>query len=451
MRPVKSNRRLLIAFLLALAAAIPQPAAADGFRAYAIIGARIVTVTGETIPKGTVVIRDGLIEAVGPEVVIPPDARVVDASGLTVYPGLIDAHSYLGMPEPPRERRRPGATPQPPPAEEAQPAEAAPSGLNPETMAADLLKINQEAFERARNLGITTALVIPRDGVLPGQSALINLAGDDPKQAIVHTPVALHIRFAPLRGRYPSTLMGVFAYLRQSFLDAGHYQRARAIYERNGRRGVPRPVYDKSLVALLPALERRQPVIMSAERVDEIKRAVALAEEFQLKYIISGAIEGWKITDLLKEKRVPLLVNLNFETSRQAAPWFGQQREPPAEKEREENAANPAALHRAGLRFGFHSGGLARPQDFLANVAKAIEKGLPEEAALRALTIDAAEILGASGQLGSIEPGKIANLFAATAAPWAKNSEVKLLFIDGRMLEVRKEQERKDQPQRPRG
>src|SRR6267142_1522772 len=225
---------------------------------YAIKDAKIVTVSGPDIEHGTIVIRDGLIAAVGANVAAPPDARVIDGSGLTVYPGLIDANTNLALPEA-SPAPSPGggggfvAAPLRPPTPSTGPNSTQPPGLQPEVTVEDTIKPGGASIESARNAGITTALTAPRSGIWMGQSALINLAGETPQQMILRSPVAMHVGFTPLRGGYPGSLMGVFAQLRQMLLDAGRYRDAQQVYERAAR-GTRRPPIDRSLAALLPVL-----------------------------------------------------------------------------------------------------------------------------------------------------------------------------------------------------
>src|SRR6476659_11329777 len=191
---------------------------------YAITNARIVTVSGATIDRGTVVVRNGLIAAVGANVNAPPDARVIDGTGLTIYPGLIDSYTNLALPEAAPSPSPGGgggggffaAQPRPSP---GGPNSSQPPGLQPEVMAEDTLRPGGAEIEASRNIGITTALSSPRTGIWMGQSALINLAGDTPQEMIVRSPFAVHVGFTPLRGSYPGSLMGVFAALRQMMLD----------------------------------------------------------------------------------------------------------------------------------------------------------------------------------------------------------------------------------------
>ena len=246
---------------------------------YAITNARIVTVSGAPIERGTVVVRDGLIAAVGANVTAPADARLIDGTGLTVYPGLIDSSTSLGIPQP--SPSPPSTSPAAAPAEASAQFRAQtsttvalnstqPPGLQPEVLVEDFLRPGGEQIEAARNAGITTALTAPRQGIWMGQSALINLAGDTAQQMIVRSPVALHVGFTPLRtGGYPTSLMGVFAVLRQMLLDAGRYREMQQAYERSPR-GTRRPDQDRSLAALLPVLDGAMPVVMYADREREI-------------------------------------------------------------------------------------------------------------------------------------------------------------------------------------
>jgi imidazolonepropionase-like amidohydrolase len=420
---------------------------------YAITNARIVTVTGPVIPKGTVVFRDGIITAVGENVPIPPDARVIEGSGLTVYPGLFDTQTDLGLPSAPQAPgARPGAAPPSPAQAPAQAQRPEIPHTQPEWMAARQIQLGGPRFESARSAGITTALIIPSRGIFIGQSALINTAGETLQRAIVKSPVALHIGFTPtgggLGGRYPGSLMGVFAHIRQTLLDAQHYGQHWEAYRRNPR-GLERPEYNESLEALQPVVRGELPVIFHVSSESEIRRAIHLAEEFRLTFILSGAIEAYKALDVLREKRVPLLVSVNF-------PERPRDADPDAEEPlrilrlRAEAPQNAARLHQAGVKFAFHSGGLSNPRDYIRNVARAIRAGLPQEAALRALTLNAAEILGVAQQLGSIEVGKIANLVVTDGDLFEERTRIRHLFIDGRPIELRPpEPERPSAPSEP--
>ncbi len=426
--------------------------------AYAITNARIVTAASKgpaTIERGTIVIRNGVIQAVGASVSAPADARVIDANGLTVYPGFIDAHSNLGIPAPRGQQnlaaRFPGV-----PAEmlafaaqqqgggqqqqnQGAPNSLYPAGLQPEVQAIDLIRIDAGAFDAAHAAGITTSLTAPREGIFMGQSALINLAGDSPRELVVRSPVALHVGFTPLRaGTYPSSLMGVFASLRQMLLDAQRYAQLQAAYSRNPR-GMTRPPHDASLEALQPVLSRSMPVVMWASTQREIERALDLAKEFNLRAIIAGGNEAFKVVDRLKADGVPVIATLNFPRRAERQSEDADPEPVRVLRERAEAPKNPGRLAQGGIRFAFTDGGMSNlGTDFLGNLRTAVESGLAQDQAVRALTIDAARILGAEDRIGSIEVGKIANLTLVRGpSVFDRNARVTQVFIDGRPIEVR--------------
>jgi imidazolonepropionase-like amidohydrolase len=411
---------------------------------YAITNAKIVTVAGPVIERGTVVIRDGLIAVVGDKVSTPADARVIDGTGLTVYPGLFDTNSNLGLPAP---------SPLPSPTGggggfvQAQlrattpttsgPNSTQPPGLQPEVMVEDSIKPGGTDIESARTNGITTALTAPRSGIWMGQSALINLAGDTSQEMIVRSPVAMHVGFAPLRaGGYPGSLMGVFAALRQMLLDAQRYQKAMEIYERSPR-GTRRPDLDRSLAALIPVIEGKMFVVMHADQQREIERALDLAQEFKLRAIIAGGTEAAAVADRLRERDVPVLLSLNFPKRTTSAAPEADPETMRTLRSRVEAQKTAAKLAAAKVRFAFQSGGLTNLADYRANAAKAIENGLSKDDALRALTLLAAEILGVGDRLGSIVAGKIANLTITRGDLFDRNTRITNVFIDGRPVDLR--------------
>ncbi len=410
----------------------------DG-EAYALRGGMVVTVTGATIQKGTVVVRNGLIEAVGADINPPADAKVIDTTGMTIYPGFFDSYTSLGVkqaaPTSGPGGGRGGAPVDPIQVMMAQMA-AAPtsSGLLPETSVTEQLEINAETFDQQRSAGITTALTAPRTGIYQGQSALINLGGEAAEKQIIKSPVSLNVAFNSSRGGYPNSLMGVFSFLRQSLLDAQHYREEWSRYDKSPR-GAQRPQVNKSLAALQPVINGQMPVVMQANSVREIKRAVALAEEFKLKYMLAGGTHSYEMADYLKSKNATVLLSLGF-------PQRPQLDDPEDEalaalRERADAPKSAAALHKAGVKFAFNSGTLSRPTDFIANAVRAIEAGLPADAALKAMTINAAEIFGVNEQLGSIEKGKIANLVLASGDIFKKDTKIKHVFVDGKLFDIK--------------
>jgi imidazolonepropionase-like amidohydrolase len=441
--------RLLIVVLLMLTAIVLathySPSEAQrhsGTDTYAITNARIVTVSGPVIDRGTIVIRDGLIAAVDANVTGPADARIIDGAGLTVYPGIIDANTTLGIPRP---SPSPGQSPGGGFAGlfgQSAPSATSPNspnlpGMQPEILAADLIKPGGPEIESARSAGITTAQTAPRGNVFLGQSAIINLAGDTPQQMIVRSPVALYIGLTPLGGgQYPGSLMGVFSSVRQMLLDAKRYREMNDIYLRNPR-GLRRPAQDKSLEALQPVIAGRMPIVMQADSEREIDRVLDLAREFNVKMIINGGREADRVAARLKAMNVPVLLSLNFPKRTTAASPETDPEPLRVLRERVEAPKTAGRLAAAGVRFAFQSGGMSSATDYLVNAAKAVENGFPHDDAIRALTIWPAEILGVASQLGSIEVGKIANLTVTRGDLLAKDRRLAHVFIDGKPVDLR--------------
>ncbi len=411
----------------------------DAPGAFAIKDAQIVTGAGKTIAKGTIVFRSGLITEVGESAKIPADARVIDGAGMTVYPGLIDGYTSLGLAA--------AAQPQAPAGGGRQAAVAATAASGPPSpearlgdpslAAADQVKPGA-SFEDPRSIGVTTALSSPRQGIFAGQSALINLSGEEASKLVLRAPVALTVQFSGgggFGGGYPGSLMGTVAYIRQSFYDAIRYRDEVDRYNRI-KRGVPRPQHDKRLAALLPALKGELPVLVVANSDGDIRRALMIADEFKLKPMIAGAMYGYRVADMLKARNVPVILSVDF--PRRPADLTDDEDETlRVLRQRAEAPKGAARLAQAGVKFAFTSGSL-RPQDFIANVQKAVENGLSKDEALRALTINAAEIFGASEQVGTIEVGKIANLVIVSGDLLAKDTKVRHVFIDGDQIELKK-------------
>jgi len=424
-------------FLLGVALlAAPDAQAQARTGVWALTNARIETITKGTIEKGTIVIRDGIIEAVGANVQPPPDARVVDLTGRTVYPGFIDLTSSMGLAAPSQPQGRFGGGGG---GEGGGPNAGAPAqnvGLEPGRVIANEVAPAVADIRASRDAGMTAALIAPSRGAFRGLSALVPMRDDSATRYIVKAPVALHMGYQGVAGRYPGTLLGVIAYERQQLYDAQRHGLLMDRYK-TGQRGVPRPSYDADLDALVPVVRGQLPAFFAANNENEIRRAINIAKEFDLKLTIVGATEAFRALDVLKTAR-PLVVSVDFPQAVEVTGWAyrGAQRRELNDSATRDAAvsklveANAATLHRAGIKFALASGAL-RPNDFIANVHKAIAAGLPREAAVEALTIRAAEIAGVADQLGSIEQGKIADLVVSDGPPLADNARIRTVFVDG--------------------
>ena len=411
-------------------------------QSYAITNARIVTVSGPTIEKGTVVVRNGLIEAVGANLKAPADAHVFDAAGLTVYPGFIDSLTTLGAPPAPSAPTGPGAggggAAAAAPVAAAAPQQSNsnyPVGLRPELELFGNIRPGDAQFDAARNAGFATAVTTGRTGIFNGQSAVINLSGDSVSSLVIKTPFAHHVTFTTIGGgNYPFSLLGTFAALRQMFYDAQRQQEWQRLYAADPR-GLRRPNIDRSLEALYPALNRQVPVVFNASREIEIIRALDLVKEFNLRGVIAGGHEAWKVSDRLKAQNVPVLLSMNFPKRTAAASADADPESLETLRLRAETPRGPGRLAAAGVKFAFQSGGLSPLGDFFSNAGKAVENGLSRDAAVRAMTLGAAEILGVENRLGSIEPGKIANLTIVRGDLFGRDRFVPQMVIDGKIYE----------------
>ncbi|MCA1588970.1 MAG: amidohydrolase family protein, partial [Acidobacteria bacterium] len=400
----------------------------------AVTNARIVTVSGTPIEKGTVVVRNGLIEAVGATVKIPADAQIIDAAGLTVYPGFIDSLTSVGLPAAPARPQPAGpGTGQATAAAAQVPAPQSnsnyPEGLRPEVFVVDDLRAGDAQFETTRNAGFTTVVTVGRTGIFNGRSAVINVAGDNVSAAIVKAPFAEHVSFATIPGQYPGSLLGTFSAFRQMFLDAHRLQEMQKMYAANPK-GMKRPDTDQSLEALIPVLNRQIPIVFNANREIEIIRALDLAKEFSLRAIIAGGQESWKLTDRLRAENVPVLLSVNFPKRTAAASTDADPESLELLRFRAETPKAAARLQQAGVKFAFQSGGATNLADYFSNAGKAVENGLSRDAAIRAMTLSAAEILGVDDRTGSIENGKIANLTVVKGVLFGKERFASHIIVD---------------------
>ena len=411
----------------------------DTFRAqqeapytYAITGARIVPVSGATIDNGTVVFSGGVISAVGTNVIVPAGAITIAGKGLTVYPGLIDMGSSAGLDAPAIPR-----------AENPQTTEdiervKRDTLLRAHLRAADHMNPAAAALVKSAEAGITAILATPGSDGIRGQSALVVTAiGNDLPQIgaladdrrgglVVRTPVALHVGTAdsPAGGNaYPNSLMGIIAFNRQAFLDAQWYQQAKN-----------RP-HSAALEAMQPALAGRMPVAFRASTSRDVLRALDMARAFKLDPIITAARQVEDVTADLKTANARVIYSLNFPTRRPSLA-------PDADealsvlRERANAPKGPAVLDKAGVVFAFESGGLSDPKDFLKNAQKVVANGLSKEAALKALTLNAATIAGAGDLLGSLDRGKIANLLVTEGDLFDEKTGIKHVFVNGRPVKL---------------
>ena len=410
MWPATGRFRLLIGVALVLPSAA---AAEEAPPVIAIRGARIVTVSGPVIENGTIVLAGGKIAAVGAAIPIPPGAQVIDGTGAFVYPGLINGLTTLGLTEI-------GSVPGTVDTTET-------GDVNPQVRAWLAVQPHSELIPVARANGITAVLTAPLGGLVSGQSALVRLAGSTPDDLTIKQPVAMHMVYPT--GRPPFDISRLFEEPELKTFEERVKERRQNQEKELRRLGNliedarafgQRAHADVDLPeeALGPVARGELPVVMRADAEDDIRAAVRFAGEHGPKLIVAGGLEAWRCADLLRDKGVPVLVNV--------------ERLPYRESDRYDAAyTNAAALEKAGVRFAIVSDDAAHVRDLPYEAAMARAYGLPAAAAIRAITLSPAEIFGVAARMGSLEVGKDANLIMTTGDVMDHRTAVSHVIIDG--------------------
>jgi hypothetical protein len=421
---------------------------ADQPSAIALRNARVVTVSGPAIERGTVVLRNGLIEAVGENAAIPADAWVIEGQGLTAYPGLIDALSTAGIPEP--APAAPAAAPVTATRGRSTAAVRAPStGVprgpedRPRTTswlrAADQFEPSDRRFEEARSAGFTTAAIYPTAGLLAGHGAVVNLAGGKRARMVLSSPAGQYCAFSYARGsEFPNSLLGSLAYVRQVYLDAANYKLEKAAWDARAP-GARRPDYDRALEGLLESPR----LLLPAASDVEIERILRFGAGLHTPFAIYGAQEAFRDPARIARAGVPVLLSLKWpERSRDGDPDRAVSLRTLELWDRAPSSA--AALAKAGVKFAFYTDGAA-VRDLPRLMQRALAAGLAPADAIRAFTLGAAEIYGLADRLGSIEKGKIANLVVTEGNLFGEKTRVKHIFVDGVQYEPAPQQQGGDQ------
>ncbi|MGB6384709.1 MAG: amidohydrolase family protein [Terriglobales bacterium] len=393
----------------------------------ALKGGKLLTVTHGVIENGVIVMQGGKITAVGAasSVNIPSGAQIIDATGMTIYPGLIDSETQLGLTE-----------------------------ISAENMTNDLVELSDEimphmhtaeAFHAesalipvARLNGITNAIVAPVDGdTLPGQDSFIQLEGTNATEMLLIRDNAMPLNFTGDERRnkggfdkrkFPSTRMGLAAQLRQAFIDAQDYKAKLADYDRKkadaAQNKKPEPLAPKrdlKLEALIPYLEGKKTIVLAAESPSDLQTAVSLANEFKLKFVLNHIAHSQPVLDYVASLKVPVIVGPIYEA--------------PKEDERYDAVYSlPAQLYKRGVKIVFASYSAHNVRNLPDQAGFATAFGLPYDEALKAITLNAAEVWGVADQLGSLDTGKTANVVMANGDPLDVKTDVKQVFIQGRAI-----------------
>ncbi|MGD9346819.1 MAG: amidohydrolase family protein, partial [Candidatus Aminicenantes bacterium] len=417
MKPIKTFSIVV----LSIAVLIACLSFAEFTPTYAIVGCTIFSGKGAEVDKGVIIIRDGLIDAIGPteSISIPEEAEIIEAAGLYAYPGLIDAHSKLMLvtPKPARTQRE----------NSAAGMRDIPGWQTADFMAYEHLVPKKNILEGLRKIGITTICVAPEKNIFAGQSVILNLNSDNKNQMVLENPFGLHINFVTSRGEYPSSLMGTMSVLRQTIFDVEHYDLHTSQYAKSPL-GLKRPEFNPFLEILIPYVIHKKPIVFNCANLEDIKRASRLADEFKLNAYISGANEAWRVAGRLKRAKRPLFISLKF-TPPFTSKFINQGEDLKKKAEEEIYPANAFNLYREGIAFALTSNGLSKPNDILKNAQQAIKAGLPKDEALKAMTIYPAEALGIDKILGSLEKGKIANIVLTSGEIFGEKTRGRRVFV----------------------
>jgi imidazolonepropionase-like amidohydrolase len=431
-RPVRRGFRvyLLCPFLLGSLLSIAWGATP---RVHAIVGARIVIAPGQVIERGTVVMRDGVVVALGPNAAVPADARVWRGDSLTVYPGLIDA--YVVMAEAEAGRTSGGAGGR----DRARPETSAPvrgaahelPGVRPEARVVEALPLGKSQLEGLRAAGFTAAQIAPRAGILRGQSAVVGLGDRGANDAVMRPDAAQVIALEAERDGYPGSLMGAISVVRQGLMDARWYRDVQALYARSPQ-GRERPEENVSWAALEPVVAGRQPALFVTSDMLELLRASAIAREAGVTAMAVGSGDEYKRAHDIAATAMPLIVPVNFpEPPAVADPVDALEATTEELRHWYHAPENPGRLMREGVPFALTAHGLKDVKKFRARVGTAIEKGLAADAALAAVTTVPARMLGLSDRLGTVAVGKIADLTVTRGDLFSDQGKVVEVWVDG--------------------
>jgi imidazolonepropionase-like amidohydrolase len=414
-----------LALVLAASLAIPAWTQTATTTSYAIKGGKVFTLARPAIENGTVLIRDGKIAAVGAGIAIPADSQVIDASGLEVYPGMFDPITQIGL----NEVSAVSAT-----------LDVSELGdYNPELVAATAVNPASAHIPITRANGITEVIAAPgtsgfdlqSGGLIEGQASAFNLAGWTMDEMQINRSVAMVINWPSIQTR--TFDFATFSIKEKPYADvkkeydksvnalgdwmdrARHYAQAKekgspALYER-----------DLKLEALVPVVEGKLPVLVVADEARDIRNAVDFCTKQNLRMILGSGAEAWKVKELLKDKKIPVVL---APTNR-----LPEQEDTPYDKPYTE----PSELFAAGIPIAFSSFGTAFSRRLPQYAGTAVAYGLPHDEALKAVMLNAAQIFGLADQLGTLEPGKIANIIVTSGDPLELQTQVRYLFIKGQL------------------
>lgn len=406
-------------------------------RTYAVTNATVFQAPGRKLDRATVVMKDGLITAVGKGVAIPPEAIIIKGDSLYIYAGFIDGLSRAGVSKPKEEanRERPKDPGNPTP-------ELA--GITPQNDVRTFLNPSDKSAEDLRALGFTAAQVVPYGNMLPGSGAIIQLTGKTSDAMVLAGKSALFSELTGAPRVYPSTILAVMSKWRELYRQAVQNKNYETMYAAN-RAGLSRPASDRILEAFYPVIDKRIPVLFEADKYLETQRVMTLQSELGFSLVLGDVKEGWDAIARIKSSGVKVFLSLDLPEDKKDDKGKDKKEEAgtltPAEKEALEKrkaeflalyTGQAATFQKAGVTFGFSSLS-AKTSDIRANLRRMIKAGLTEDQALAALTTSPAQLLGLSDRLGTVDNGKIASLVLSDKPYFNEKARVRYVFVDGIM------------------
>lgn len=409
-------------------------AQSSGNDSFMLRGATVHTMTGPDIPNGAILVRNGKIQAVGTNLAVPKDVRLIDGKGLHVYPGMIDAATELGLVEVNQVRETSDTTEI--------------GKFNPELVALTAVNPSSEHIPVTRVNGVTAAVSLPLGPLISGQVSMIHLNGWTTNDLGVKAKAGLHLTFPaiaePRGGSTPDNEDSPGGAAR-SYADAkrnadrdlkdltDYFESARR-YKQARDANLPVFTRDLKLDAMIPVIEGNEPILVTAVREREIRGAIAFADSQKVKIILLNAAEAYKVTKEIKEREIPVILGNILSL-------------PQYEDDPYDRAfTTPADLQKAGILFsiGTMSGSASTPssRNLPYQAAQAVAFGLPHEDALKAITVNAARIWGVDNLMGTIAEGKLADLMVTDGDPLETQTQVKQLFIQGVPVDLDNKQKR---------
>lgn len=425
---------------------------------YYIKNAFVVQKPGTILSNTSILIKDGMIQSVGPNINIPFDAEVINADSMYVYAGFIDACSHAGVTKPESKERPTVNDPGNPPKDIA--------GITPQKTVREAIgKKLDKSMKDLRELGFGFVHVVPRGLMLPGKGSVLSTGSGTRDNTILKENVSQFAQFKSARRMFPGTTIGVMSQFRDLIKNATYSNQYEKSYAMNPK-GLERPTKSAELQALYPVVNNQTPVFFFTPKVKDVNRALILQKELGHKMVLTGVKQGWPLMRSITSSNNPVVLSLTLpkeikeeneddktkdkkdedakkkkETKKEDDPELKMLNER-KKKSHDEYVGQAAMFEKQRVKFSFSTLG-TKSKDIRTNILRMIKAGLTENGALAALTTNPASLLGISGMAGTIEQGKIANLFITDKSYFDEKAKIKYVINDGHVKENKEEKKKK--------